>query len=171
MLRRIPPPLRETGQPGCWLVESGGPPRGFAIFRHAYESKGHSGVGGSGLFGKHMILLRLSEAFVLLCLRKHMISWWLVASPRCRLPADVGSCADCGNKKVRARADLFSFSSYIQNSKRGRESCQHCWGGRRGKSCGMCGCYFGAASWGLTCDGSGCGRALTPGIRGMLRDF
>ena len=65
--------VRETGQPGSWLVESGGTPQGFAIFPHAYDSEGHSGGAGVGVFGMHMILRLLSRAFVLLWIRIHMI--------------------------------------------------------------------------------------------------
>ena len=66
-LRLVPPPnCREMGQTG-WPAESGGiPPRVFAIFLHAYESKGHSGLVGTGVSGKHMILWWLSWPFVLL---------------------------------------------------------------------------------------------------------
>ncbi len=66
-------PCGRRGSQGRGWLRVVVPPQGFAIFPHAYDSEGHSGGAGVGVFGMHMILRLLSRAFVLLWIRIHMI--------------------------------------------------------------------------------------------------
>ena len=59
-LSRLPTAGRRGSQDGGWVESGGIPPGVFAIFRHAYESKAHSGEAGVGVSGKNMIPKRLS---------------------------------------------------------------------------------------------------------------